>query len=181
MYKQLIFFTLFIHLGETIFSQATSPSARKTTRNSLSGKVTDSKSNIPLSGATVFLNDLKAGVATATDGTFLLNNIPVGKHLVEISFVGYGTQSEFIEVNGNVQKDFSLSPEIVERNEVVVTGVSGATQSKHTPTPIDVMKRQDLLQIPTTNLIDAITRKPGVAQLSTGPAISKPFITGTGI
>ena len=42
------------------------------------------------------------------------------------------------------------------------------------------MKRQDLLQLPTTNLIDAITRKPGVAQLSTGPAISKPIIRGLG-
>jgi iron complex outermembrane receptor protein len=79
-----------------------------------------------------------------------------------------------------VVKDFSLSPEIVERNEVVVTGVSGATQARRTPTPIDVMKRQELMQIPTTNLIDAISRKPGVAQISTGPAVSKPIIRGLG-
>ena len=168
---------LMLVLGIHSFSQ---DGVHKNSRNSLTGKVIDIKTNNPLAGATVYLNDLKIGVATNADGSFAINNIPNGKHLVEVSFVGYGTYSEYIELSGNVEKDFSLSPEIVERNEVVVTGVSGATQARRTPTPIDVMRRQELLQLPTTNLIDAITRKPGVAQLSTGPAISKPVIRGLG-
>src|SRR5580765_2385262 len=104
-----------------------------TGRNSLSGKVIDVKTNSPLAGATVYINDLKSGVASGTDGAYSINNIPAGKHLVEVSFVGYGTHSEYIDIDGAVVKDFSLSPEIVERNEVVVTGVSGATQARRTP------------------------------------------------
>ena len=56
---------------------------------SLSGKVIDVKTNNPLAGATVYINDLKTGVASSADGTFIFNNIPPGKHLVEVSFVGY--------------------------------------------------------------------------------------------
>ena len=178
MYKRIISFILIITLVYAGFGQS-SPT-RKNVPNSIAGKVIDVKNNVPLPGATVYVNDLKMGVATSADGSFLLNNIPPGKHLVEVSFVGYGTHSEYVETAGDIQKDFSLSPEIVERNEVVVTGVSGATQSRRTPTPIDIMKRQDLLQLPTTNLIDAITRKPGLAQISTGPAVSKPIIRGLG-
>jgi iron complex outermembrane receptor protein len=180
MKKILIHLVLFLHIGNGLIAQVSETTLRKATKNTLSGKVVDFKNNSPLEGATVYLNDLKIGVATASDGSFTLNNIPAGKHMAEISFVGYGTYSEYLVINGDVKRDFFLSPEIVERNEVVVTGVSGATQSRRTPTPIDVMKRQDLIQLPTTNLIDAITRKPGVAQLSTGPAISKPIIRGLG-
>jgi iron complex outermembrane receptor protein len=43
-----------------------------------------------------------------------------------------------------------------------------------------VIKKQELTKITATNLIDAISRKPGVSQISTGPAISKPIIRGLG-
>ncbi len=180
MKKLFIYLVFIISASDHVLAQTTSPAIRKSMKNSLAGKVLDAKNNIPLIGATVYVNDLKIGVASGQDGSFLLNNIPAGKHLVEVSYVGYGTYSEYIDVAGDISKNFLLTPEIVERNEVVVTGVSGATQSRRTPTPIDVMKRQELMQIPATNLIDAITRKPGVAQLASGPAISKPIIRGLG-
>ena len=180
MYRFLISIILFVFISINVSAQTNNISPRKPGRNALAGKVLDKKNNVPLAGATVYVNDLKIGVATDADGRYTLNNIPPGKHLVEISFIGYGTQSEFVEINGDVKKDFGLSPEIVEKNEVVVTGVSGATQSKRTPTPIDVMKRQELIQLTATNLVDAISHKPGIAQLSTGPAISKPVIRGLG-
>jgi iron complex outermembrane receptor protein len=180
MKRFLISAIVFICIGIDVQAQTNNIGTRKQARTTLTGKVIDSRNNVPLAGATVYVNDLKIGVATDADGTFTLNNIPAGKHLVEISFVGYGTQSEFLEMNGEVKRDFVLSPEIVEKNEVVVTGVSGATQSKRTPTPIDVMRRQELIQITATNLVDAISQKPGIAQLSTGPAISKPVIRGLG-
>ena len=180
MCRIVVSFIVFLFIWLEMSAQTNTVPPRKSARGSLTGKVLDTKNNVPLAGATVYVNDLKIGVATKEDGSFELNNIPAGKHLVEISFVGYGTASEYVEINGELRKEFTLSPEILEKNEVVVTGVSGATQSRRTPTPIDVMKRQDLIQLSSTNLVDAISRKPGVAQLSTGPAISKPVIRGLG-
>ncbi|HYC28087.1 MAG TPA: TonB-dependent receptor, partial [Chitinophagaceae bacterium] len=150
------------------------------TRNNLSGKVTDAVTGQPLAGATIYFTDLKIGAATLNDGSFSFSGIPTGKHLVEVSFVGYASSSEYIEIRGDVKKDFSLTAEVVERSEVVVTGISSATQSRRTPTPITTVRRQDLLRHASMNIVDAISRQPGVSQIGTGPAVSKPVIRGLG-
>ena len=149
-------------------------------RNTLSGKVTDASTGQPLAGATIYFTDLKTGAATIADGSFSFSGIPTGKHLVEVSFVGYSGTSEYIEIRGDVKKDFSLTAEVVERAEVVVTGISSATQSRRTPTPITTVKRQDLMRHASTSIVDAISRQPGVSQIGSGPAVSKPVIRGLG-
>jgi iron complex outermembrane recepter protein len=149
-------------------------------RNIFSGKVTDAITNLPLAGATVYFIDLKMGAATTADGSFSFPNIPAGKHLVEISYVGYAGVSAYLDIRGEVKKDFTLAQEVAERNEVVVTGLSAATQARRTPTPITTMRRQDLLRTSAVNLIDAISKQPGLSQISTGPSISKPVIRGLG-
>jgi iron complex outermembrane receptor protein len=42
------------------------------------------------------------------------------------------------------------------------------------------MNHQALITVQSTNIIDAITKIPGVTQLTTGPNVSKPFIRGLG-
>lgn len=152
----------------------------KRAKTSFSGKVIQASSELPLQGASIYISDIKAGVATNTDGRFTMKNVPPGRHLVEISYVGYSTISEYVDMRGDVQKDFVLSPEVAERNAVVVTGVSSATQAKHIPTPITIVRKQELLRNVSVNIVDAISKQPGIAQLSTGPAISKPVIRGLG-
>lgn len=144
------------------------------------GYVLDAKNAQPLSGASVYVSDLKTGAVTDTKGFFRITGIPAGQHLVEVSFVGYATVTELIQMNADVNKSFSLSATILENNEVVVTGVSTATQIRRTPTPVSIVKRTELIKISATNLVDALSRKPGIAQISTGPAISKPVIRGLG-
>ncbi len=144
------------------------------------GKVTDGRTGEALAGASVYIADLKTGAITNNEGNFLISNISPGRHLIEVSFVGYSTHTEYLEISGDIQKDFALSASIMENNEVVITGVSTATQIRRTPTPVSVVKRQDLIKISSTNLVDAISRNPGVAQISSGPAISKPVIRGLG-
>ncbi len=46
--------------------------------------------------------------------------------------------------------------------------------------PVNILKKEELMRGVSTNLIDALSKTPGVAQLSTGPAISKPSIRGLG-
>lgn len=64
--------------------------------------------------------------------------------------------------------------------EVVVTGLTGNARLSHTPTPVSVVNAEYLATHQFTNIIDAITRQPGVAQITTGNGISKPVIRGLG-
>ena len=48
------------------------------------------------------------------------------------------------------------------------------------PIPITRVNKTELLSTASSNIIDALSRQPGVSQLSTGPAVSKPVIRGLG-
>ena len=65
-------------------------------------------------------------------------------------------------------------------NEVTVTGVTGDTKLKHATAPVSIVSPQVLRATASTNIIDAISRQPGVSQLTTGGSISKPIIRGLG-
>ena len=65
-------------------------------------------------------------------------------------------------------------------NEMVVTGVTGDTKLKNSTAPISVISGKELRQTTSTNIIDAIAKQPGVAQITTGSGISKPIIRGLG-
>jgi len=65
-------------------------------------------------------------------------------------------------------------------NELVVTGVTGDTKLKNSTAPISIVSGQELRQTTSTNIIDAIAKQPGVAQITTGSGISKPIIRGLG-
>lgn len=65
-------------------------------------------------------------------------------------------------------------------NEIVVTGLTGGTSLKNTPTPVSVVSAKDMATFPSTNIIDAVAHQPGVSQITTGGGISKPVIRGLG-
>ena len=68
----------------------------------------------------------------------------------------------------------------MELKEVTVTGAVGDMKMKETPMPILMLQAKELHQLPSTNLIDAIAKQPGVSQITTGSGISKPVIRGLG-
>ena len=65
-------------------------------------------------------------------------------------------------------------------NEIVVTGLTGESRMKDMPAPVSIISESELQSTAATNLIDAISRQPGVSQITTGGAISKPVIRGLG-
>ena len=68
----------------------------------------------------------------------------------------------------------------VHLHEVVVTGLTGSAHINHIPAPVSVVSQEELLHTTSTNIIDAISRHPGISQLTTGGGISKPVIRGLG-
>lgn len=149
-------------------------------KGSLAGVVTDAKTGQPIQGASVYVADIKSGSSTNAKGEYSISNISEGTHLVEISHIGYTTIAENMDIVAGTKRDFALTESIVENNAVIVTGVTKATQLKKVPFQVSVLRKEDLLQSASPNIIESITRKPGVSSISTGPAISKPLIRGLG-
>ncbi len=150
-------------------------------QNELTGKITNSKDSSVLPGVTVYIPDLKLGATTDADGKYTIKNIPKGTFLAVASFMGYASQTKEIEIKETAAIDFSLEESGTSLSEVVVTGVSSATELRSNPVPISIINQKDFLQNSATNIIDAIASvSPGVNQMTLGPNISKPIIRGLG-
>jgi iron complex outermembrane receptor protein len=151
-----------------------------TAQNILSGRVTDQRDKSAIAGATIYVADVKKGAITDADGNFSISDLPKGKFLVEIKFLGYATVVKEVSVADQTRLDVTLSTVETELNEVVVTGISHSSELKSNPIPITTLNNKQLVENTATNLIDNISRKAGVNQITTGPAISKPVIRGLG-
>jgi len=175
-------FLLFIFSGLYFISPAQTSSKKNLSGflGTLSGKVTDSSTGKPLSGASVYIADLKLGVIANESGNYRFANLPSGTYLVEAHAIGHSTQIKDITISEKSVLDFELSLQYTEQSAVVVTGQSKATQIKRSPVPIVTMSHADIVGNLSTNIIDAISKIPGVTQLTTGPNVSKPFIRGLG-
>ena len=149
-------------------------------KSTLTGKVIDKKTGLPLEGASVYFPDLKTGTATTAKGMYTINNLPNGNYVVEVKFIGYRSVLQNIAIQGNLILDFSLEPSVVEENEVVVTGTSKATSIRKNPVPVVAIGKQYLQQNLSTNIIDAIAKVPGINAVTTGPNVAKPYIRGLG-
>ena len=149
-------------------------------QGSLHGRITDAVTGKPLSGASLYLPDLRAGGAADSAGNYKLNFLPPGTYVVDITYQGFSSLSVPVAVTGETEKDFKLSSTVAENDNVTVTGVSKATSIRVTPTPVSVVRKADLYRSSATNIIEALTRKAGVSALTSGPAVAKPFIRGLG-
>jgi iron complex outermembrane receptor protein len=149
-------------------------------QNKISGNVKDENSKENLTGVSIYITDLKAGTSTDKDGNYQIANLKSGTYLLDISFTGYKSKIQQITISKDSVVDFALAPATTELNEVIVTGVTRSTELKLSPIIVKTIDRNTLNQNSSTNLIDGLKNIPGVNQITTGAAISKPIIRGLG-
>src|ERR1043165_579185 len=77
-------------------------------KNVLIGKVINEKTGDPLPGASIYIPDLKSGTNAREDGSYSTPSLPAGKYLIEVSFVGFETKFESIDLAGTGQLNFLL-------------------------------------------------------------------------
>jgi iron complex outermembrane receptor protein len=147
--------------------------------NIIKGKVIDAKTNETLIGAVVSIPDLHVSVATNANGEFTFRSVPAtGKYVVQVQYLSYKTITQTIDFSSTTPLVFAMQTSIVEAHEVVITGTPITASSRSNSTSASVVTK-DQLQGASTNLIDALARQvPGLSQITTSQAISKPVIRG---
>ncbi len=146
----------------------------------ISGVVRDFTTKETLPGVTVYISDIKRGAVTGVDGNFEIPNLRKGSYLLEITYTGYQSMPVRVDLEKDTSLMVSLKTSVTELGEVVVTGVTRATELKRNPVIITTISSKELRQSASTNLIDALKEVPGISQITTGPDISKPVIRGLG-
>ncbi|WP_375436790.1 TonB-dependent receptor [uncultured Hymenobacter sp.] len=133
--------------------------------------------------ATVALPGTTLGTSTDAQGRYELRAVPAGMHAVVFSSVGYQLQRQQLTVTAGQATEATVNLTAIPAAlaEVVVTGVSRATEIRKSPVPIAVLSKREVNLNSNGNLIEAAVKGvPGLSAVTTGPNISKPFIRGLG-
>lgn len=131
---------------------------------SISGIVVDATDNSALPGAAVQVFSLpdstQQGTVTDADGTFTLPNLKAGNYAVNISYLGYATQSKTLEVRADIDLGrIVLSEDAVQlaQVQVVEQALTGQQIGDTTQFNANAFKTN-----PDANAEDLIRKMPGV-------------------
>ena len=110
---------LFVSLLITFFS-----TNGQTIEQTLKGKVFDQTTREPLLGATIVVENTNPNIGTTSDenGNFSIPNLPVGRHQLQISYVGYETILLQVMVTSGkeVSLEIALKEDATQLAEVIV-------------------------------------------------------------
>jgi iron complex outermembrane receptor protein len=149
----------------------------------LEGRVQDASTGEGLPTANVTLPDTDRGIATLTDGTFMLTDLPPGTYVVNASYIGYAVASESvtIEAGQTARITLELEPSTLVTEGLVVTALRTRTATK-TNTPLRLIPQgvqvipQRVLQDQQVETLDAALRNvSSVARSSSDYGFSDVF------
>jgi iron complex outermembrane receptor protein len=179
--KLFCFYILFIHFASFTNAAVKHKTVDDDVISSLTGVITDKADGKPIPGATVSVPDLRIGTVSDANGKYTINRLPKGVYLVQVSFIGYATFNQRVDFSKTSELDVKLQASSIEAGEVVITGVSKATEIKRDPVPMAAVSKTFIDQHSASgNVIDEIANLPGISAVTTGPNVSKPFIHGLG-
>jgi iron complex outermembrane receptor protein len=153
---------------------------RAQSATTLTGAVREAGNHRPVPFASVAVPGTATGATADADGRFSLT-LPADANELTASAVGYTTRRFPVPVAAAGPLVLELTAAPAALAEVVVTGVSRATEVRRSPVPIATLSRREITLNANTNVIDAAVRGiPGLSAVTTGPNVSKPFIRGLG-
>lgn len=130
---------------------------------------------MPLSFATLILQEDKTkGAITDIHGNFTIGDLCPGEYHIEITYIGYETSFEFVELSSSLDLDFELGEYNELLNEIVVHGEKDdkSTEVHH------AVGQEKIRAEGNKNLADVLEGVSGVSVLKNGSGISKPVIHG---
>ncbi|NBC84630.1 MAG: TonB-dependent receptor [Bacteroidetes bacterium] len=159
---------------------AMAPDASSQTRGAVKGTVYAADGD-PLPGAEVVDPALQRGTTTGPDGTFRLDKLPLGKHKLEIRFIGYQTaiRTVMLEPGETVSIEVTLKSRVLESEGVTVTGTARARSTLRAPQDVDVIAAEDLSVNRNAALGDLLRENvSGISSIQTGSQAGKPVLRG---
>lgn len=153
--KQLLqagFFALICFIVQPAFAQ----------NKTISGKVTDSKDNLPLIGVSVIATGSSSGVATDVNGNYQIT-VPSTTASLTFSYVGY-TRRE-VQITGSTL-NVTLTATSNSLNEVLVVGY-GTVRKKDATGAVQKVSSADFVQGVTTNPLQQLQGKASGVTIAT--------------
>jgi outer membrane receptor protein involved in Fe transport len=137
----------------------------------IKGRVIDSNTGEVMVGTTIFIKELKAGITTGLNGSYILKNIPGGSYTISCSFIGYETIEKKITIkeNDNQTIDFMLQEKTKELTAITITAqldknsdASARYSERMANQVVNVVSARTIEISPDLNVANVVQRVSGV-------------------
>ena len=124
----------------------------------IKGKVIDASNGEPLTGVVVQVRNTTLHTITGSDGSYdlTINHKSASCH-IHCSCLGYTSEDTIVSTNIDiVEINFSLQPDIIDLNSVVVTGNRAERKLKDVPMITQVVTTHEIEKVGAVNLQEAL-------------------------
>lgn len=135
--------------------------------NTITGTITDSKTNDPVAGANISIKGKMVGTTTDASGKFVLKTSISAPFTLLVSFVGF--QKQEIEITSSNQ---TVSVSLVQQsellNEMVITASRVEESRLRSPVSIEKMDSKMIRETPSINFYDGLQNIKSVEMVTSG-------------
>ena len=136
-------------------------------QGSISGEIYDSKSQLPLLGANIVLDNTSIGAISDENGFFIIDNIPTTSYNITISYIGYRSKKVYnviIKSKGNPALKIFLNESSEALDEVVITE-SPFKKTMESPLSINTFSAVEIESYPGANndITKVVQSMPGLS------------------
>ncbi len=137
----------------------------------LSGTISDNNSNETLIGVNLFIPELKTGVTTNEYGFYSIT-IPKGNYSIRISYMGYQTLEDQLQLNQNTKTNFKLITNENTLKEVIITDTKTRTDIRKPEMSVNKLSISAIKRMPVVlgevDVLKSILLLPGVTNAGEG-------------
>ena len=128
------------------------------------GHVIDRNSGEHLPYIVVMLKGTTIGVTTENTGHYMMRNVPEGNFTVEVSAIGYKTQTREVNIRKgkSYEINFTLEEDHVQIEGVIVSATRSETTRKMSPTLVNVVGMDVYNKTNATTVAQGLSFQPGV-------------------
>ena len=128
------------------------------------GHVIDKTTGEHLPYIVVMLKGTTIGVSTENTGHYMMRNVPEGNFVLEVSAIGYKTQTREINVRKGMsyEVNFTLEEDYVQIDGVIVSATRSETTRRMSPTLVNVVGMDVYNKTNAVTVAQGLSFQPGV-------------------
>jgi iron complex outermembrane receptor protein len=143
------------------------------------GRVTDAKTQAPITGATVIVEGTRHSATTGNDGRYRITDVAPGAYTVRARYIGYAPSSASVTVNPDEEAtaDFGLERSATKLQDVV-TVQKREERLINTPQSVSVLSADALAKAGALQFRDFATTVPGLTFTTVGAGYTQLALRG---
>ncbi len=134
------------------------------------GIVIDTDTKAPLVGANIVVEGTTLGVATGSNGSYMIAAVPAGEYKLTASIIGYRKITKKVEVLADevTTVNFEIEEIVLELKRIIVTGTKTMHTLSDVPVEAIVLSKEEIQNANVMNLAEALNLVPGIYKVGKG-------------